>query len=64
MGVGLSATRARLHMMYGDRASLRLQVRATGGAEVVVTMPAVDGAEAATQPSASAGPVNTLATVA
>lgn len=64
MGVGLSATRARLHMMYGDRASLRLQVRATGGAEVVVTMPAVDGAEAAMQPSASAGRVNTLATVA
>ncbi|MCC6243735.1 MAG: histidine kinase [Gemmatimonadaceae bacterium] len=38
-GVGLANLRARLTRLYGDAASLVLQVRETGGTEVVVRVP-------------------------
>lgn len=38
-GVGLANLRARLERLYGDGASLTLQVRAEGGAEAVLRIP-------------------------
>jgi signal transduction histidine kinase len=42
-GIGIANTRARLHHLFGDRGSLVLRNRAGGGAEAVVTLPALRG---------------------
>ncbi len=39
-GLGLSNTRSRLHQLYGERASLAVRNRLTGGVVAVVTLPA------------------------
>jgi LytS/YehU family sensor histidine kinase len=38
-GIGLANTRARLSVLFGQAATLKLERRAQGGAEVVVTIP-------------------------
>ena len=38
-GVGLSNTRARLEQLYGERQSLRLDVRAGGGTIATILLP-------------------------
>lgn len=48
-GVGLANTRARLHELYGPRASLALEATPGGGATVVIHLPA--------PPSSPGGPV-------
>jgi len=42
-GVGLRNTRERLQAMYGERAALHVALRAGGGADVEIVLPAVQG---------------------
>jgi LytS/YehU family sensor histidine kinase len=44
-GIGLANTRARLSVLFGQAATLKLERRAQGGAEVVVTIPIREAAK-------------------